>query len=43
MRRTLFAGADGETRRPREERPARIDPDSPFAKLAALREKLKGK
>ena len=29
--------------RPREERPARIDPDSPFAKLAALREQLKGK
>ena len=27
--------------RPREERPPRIDPDSPFAKLAALREQLK--
>jgi len=27
--------------RPREERPARIDPDSPFAKLAALRDQLK--
>ncbi|WP_421927035.1 helicase-related protein [Neoaquamicrobium sediminum] len=27
--------------KPREERPARIDPDSPFAKLAALREQLK--
>lgn len=27
--------------RKREERPARIDPDSPFAKLAALREQLK--
>lgn len=26
--------------RPREEKPARIDPDSPFAKLAALRDKL---
>ena len=25
----------------REERPARIDPDSPFAKLAALRDQLK--
>ena len=28
-------------RPPREERPARIDPDSPFAKLAALRDQLK--
>ncbi|QPC85938.1 helicase [Mesorhizobium sp. NBSH29] len=27
--------------RPREERPVRIDPDSPFAKLAALRDQLK--
>jgi len=27
--------------RPREERPARMDPDSPFAKLAALRDQLK--
>lgn len=27
--------------RPREEKPARFDPDSPFAKLAALREQLK--
>ena len=27
--------------RPREERPARFDPDSPFAKLAALRDQLK--
>ncbi|OQM75144.1 helicase-related protein [Manganibacter manganicus] len=27
--------------KPREERPVRIDPDSPFAKLAALREQLK--
>jgi ATP-dependent RNA helicase SUPV3L1/SUV3 len=27
--------------KPREERPQRIDPDSPFAKLAALRDQLK--
>ncbi|RFC67732.1 MULTISPECIES: helicase-related protein [Mesorhizobium] len=27
--------------KPREERPARIDPDSPFAKLAALRDQLR--
>jgi len=27
--------------KPREERPVRIDPDSPFAKLAALRDQLK--
>ena len=27
--------------RPREEKPARIDPDSPFAKLAALRDQLR--
>lgn len=27
--------------RPREEKPARFDPDSPFAKLAALRDQLK--
>ncbi|KQZ96048.1 helicase [Mesorhizobium sp. Root157] len=27
--------------KPREERPARFDPDSPFAKLAALRDQLK--
>ncbi|MEO4000888.1 helicase-related protein [Mesorhizobium sp. CAU 1732] len=27
--------------KPREERPAKIDPDSPFAKLAALRDQLK--
>ncbi|HEY4193775.1 MAG TPA: helicase-related protein [Mesorhizobium sp.] len=27
--------------KPREERPVRFDPDSPFAKLAALREQLK--
>jgi ATP-dependent RNA helicase SUPV3L1/SUV3 len=31
----------GEQRRAREERPARIDPDSPFAKLAALRDQLR--
>ncbi|APH69988.1 helicase-related protein [Aquibium oceanicum] len=39
-------GEKGERRpvfqqKPREERPAKIDPDSPFAKLAALRDKLK--
>jgi len=33
-------GGQGKTR-PREERPARFDPDSPFAKLAALRDQLK--
>jgi ATP-dependent RNA helicase SUPV3L1/SUV3 len=27
--------------KPREERPVRVDPDSPFAKLAALRDQLK--
>jgi len=27
--------------KPRDERPARFDPDSPFAKLAALRDQLK--
>jgi ATP-dependent RNA helicase SUPV3L1/SUV3 len=27
--------------KPREERPAKFDPDSPFAKLAALRDQLK--
>jgi ATP-dependent RNA helicase SUPV3L1/SUV3 len=32
---------DQQARPPREERPARFDPDSPFAKLAALRDKLK--
>jgi ATP-dependent RNA helicase SUPV3L1/SUV3 len=36
-------GGQQQGRPPREERPARIDPDSPFAKLAALREQLKGK
>ncbi len=38
------AGAPGKPvfqGKPREERPARFDPDSPFAKLAALREQLK--
>ena len=30
-----------QARPPREERPARVDPDSPFAKLAALRDQLK--
>ncbi|MCO5058006.1 MAG: helicase [Rhizobiaceae bacterium] len=37
-------GHDGprqKPQRPREERQARVDPDSPFAKLAALREQLK--
>ncbi len=39
-------GEKGERRpvfqqKPREERPARFDPDSPFAKLAALRDQLK--
>ena len=29
------------TQKPREERPVRVDPDSPFAKLAALRDQLK--
>ena len=31
----------GNPRKPREQRPAKIDPDSPFAKLAALKEQLK--
>lgn len=31
----------GGPRQPRPERPARIDPDSPFAKLAALKDQLK--
>ncbi|MDN2567222.1 helicase-related protein [Aquibium sp. A9E412] len=38
------AASDGAPRRgerPRGERPARLDPDSPFAKLAALKDKLK--
>ena len=29
------------TQKPREDRPVRVDPDSPFAKLAALRDQLK--
>ena len=33
-------GFKGE-RKPREERPVKFDPDSPFAKLAALRDQLK--
>ena len=36
-----FQGKPFQARPPREERPARIDPDSPFAKLAALRDQLK--
>ena len=32
---------DFKARPPREEKPARMDPDSPFAKLAALRDQLK--
>ncbi|MBI1622265.1 helicase-related protein [Aquamicrobium zhengzhouense] len=37
--------ADNQTRqqKPREQRPAKLDPDSPFAKLAALREQLNKK
>ena len=37
-------GAGGKswtTQKPREDRPVRVDPDSPFAKLAALRDQLK--
>ena len=34
-------GKPGHAARPRDERPARMDPDSPFAKLAALKERLK--
>jgi ATP-dependent RNA helicase SUPV3L1/SUV3 len=36
-----FHGKPQFQQKPREERPARIDPDSPFAKLAALRDQLK--
>jgi ATP-dependent RNA helicase SUPV3L1/SUV3 len=36
-----FQGKPSFQSKPREERPARIDPDSPFAKLAALRDQLK--
>jgi len=32
---------EDRAREPREERPVRFDPDSPFAKLAALRDQLK--
>lgn len=35
------AGKSNAAARPREDRPARFDPDSPFAKLAALRDQLK--
>ena len=34
-------GKSWSTQKPREERPARVDPRSPFAKLAALRDQLK--
>ncbi|PWJ75245.1 ATP-dependent RNA helicase SUPV3L1/SUV3 [Pseudaminobacter salicylatoxidans] len=40
-RRDDRGGKGGFQGKPREERPARIDPDSPFAKLAALRDQLK--
>ena len=36
-----FPGKSAFQNKPREERPARVDPDSPFAKLAALRDQLK--
>ncbi|WP_269931444.1 helicase-related protein [Aminobacter sp. HY435] len=36
-----FKGKPAFQQKPREERPVRIDPDSPFAKLAALRDQLK--
>ncbi|PWK76389.1 helicase-related protein [Aminobacter sp. AP02] len=36
-----FKGKSAFQPKPREERPVRIDPDSPFAKLAALRDQLK--
>jgi ATP-dependent RNA helicase SUPV3L1/SUV3 len=36
-----FQGKPAFQNKPREERPVRIDPDSPFAKLAALRDQLK--
>lgn len=36
-----FKGKSDFQAKPREERPARIDPDSPFAKLAALRDQLR--
>lgn len=36
-----FKGKPAFQQKPREERPVRVDPDSPFAKLAALRDQLK--
>ncbi len=36
-----FQGKPAFQSKPREERPVRVDPDSPFAKLAALRDQLK--
>ncbi|SFT42938.1 helicase-related protein [Mesorhizobium sp. YR577] len=36
-----FQGKPSFQSKPREERPVRVDPDSPFAKLAALRDQLK--
>lgn len=36
-----FKGKPAFQPKPREERPVRIDPDSPFAKLAALRDQLR--
>ena len=44
--RRAIAAADATakswtTQKPREDRPVRVDPDSPFAKLAALRDQLK--
>jgi ATP-dependent RNA helicase SUPV3L1/SUV3 len=39
--KTGFQGKPQFQQKPREERPVRVDPDSPFAKLAALRDQLK--
>jgi ATP-dependent RNA helicase SUPV3L1/SUV3 len=39
--RSGFKGKPAFQQKPREERPVRVDPDSPFAKLAALRDQLK--
>jgi ATP-dependent RNA helicase SUPV3L1/SUV3 len=36
-----FRGKPGHQGKPREDRPVRVDPDSPFAKLAALRDQLR--
>lgn len=36
-----FKGKPAFQPKPREERPVRVDPDSPFAKLAALRDQLR--